>query len=188
MLTTCSQDSRVYTIDKKKITSSWYIHQQLIQRITQYKIHGTLSLFSHNHKIHVFFYWQQFSPHHYRLIFTNILGITELQLNQENQVVRIIYRKVQYVVSEQYVEEMIYHLTGINISLESFRQWIMGLPSNSSDIRLDKENRLREIHFIHKGKPLHIFYLKYKKELGVSFMPSRIEVYQGHELLKIHID
>ncbi|VFP83171.1 lipoprotein insertase outer membrane protein LolB [Candidatus Erwinia haradaeae] len=188
LLTACSQYPAQNPIDRQKITSLWPIHEKLVQQITHYQTHGTLSGFSGHHKIFIRFYWQQTSPYHYKLIFINPLGATELQLIQEGAIVQIMTQKAKYVISEKHAEQVIYKLTGMHISLENFRQWIMGLPGNSTDFKLYEQHLLRRVYFNDVSKRLYIVYLAYKKEFGLPLMPTRIEVHQDKKYIQLKID
>ncbi|WP_157990070.1 lipoprotein insertase outer membrane protein LolB [Candidatus Erwinia haradaeae] len=188
LLTACSQNPSRQLTDQQKIITPWHIHEKLVQRITKYETRGTLSLFSDNHKLYVHFYWQQSSPHHYQLVFTNLFGITELQLIQDGTIVKFIHRKVKYVINEQRATYVIYQLTGMKISLENFRQWIMGLPGDCANFRLDEQNLLREVYWNAASRRCCILYIEYKKAFGLPYLPSSIEVHQDNQCIKVKID
>lgn len=54
-------------------------------------------------------------------------------------------------------EEMIGKLTGMPIPLNSLRQWILGLPGDATDYKLDDQYRLNEITYSQNGKTGKLF-------------------------------
>ncbi|VFP87054.1 Outer-membrane lipoprotein LolB precursor [Candidatus Erwinia haradaeae] len=190
LLLACSQGPYLKTEAVSEINTNpkWNHHQNLVKALTQYQVHGTLLLYSNNQKLFARFYWKQISPHHYQFLLSNLLGMTELQLEQKDQFVYIHTRDRKCVVSEKYAEYIIFQLTGIMVSLKNFSQWIMGLPGASTDFRLDSESHLRELSFGISSTQLHIFYLGYRKAPDKPAMPSHIELYQGKQRIKLKID
>ena len=65
-------------------------------------------------KVYARFFWQQFSPERYRLLLTNPLGSTEMDLNVQKNVVQLTDNQGKRYVSDN-PEEMIRKLTGMAI-------------------------------------------------------------------------
>ncbi len=61
-------------------------------------------------------------------------------------------------------EEMIGKLTGMPIPLNSLRQWILGLPGDATDYKLDDQYRLSEITYSQNGKNWKVVYGGYEAE------------------------
>ncbi len=92
----------------------------------------------------------------YRLLLTNPLGSTELELNAQPGNVQLVDNKGQRYTSDD-AEEMIGKLTGMPIPLNSLRQWILGLPGDATDYKLDDQYRLSEITYSQNGKTGKLF-------------------------------
>lgn len=92
----------------------------------------------------------------YRLLLTNPLGSTELELNAQPGNVQLVDNKGQRYTADD-AEEMIGKLTGMPIPLNSLRQWILGLPGDATDYKLDDQYRLSEITYSQNGKTGRLF-------------------------------
>ncbi|VFP86300.1 lipoprotein insertase outer membrane protein LolB [Candidatus Erwinia haradaeae] len=189
-LAACSQDHCLTTevISVININSKWNHHQKLVKALTQYQAYGTLFFYSNNQKLLARFYWKQISPHHYKFLLTNLLGMTELKVEKEDKLVYIYNRGDECVVNEKNAEQIIYKLTGIMLSLKNVSQWIMGLPGDSTNFSLDVESHLRELSFGKSRAQLHISYLGYRKAPGRPEMPSRIELHQANQRIQLKLD
>ncbi|WP_157990448.1 lipoprotein insertase outer membrane protein LolB [Candidatus Erwinia haradaeae] len=190
LLVACSQDHYLTTkvVSVININSKWNHHKKLIKALTQYQTHGTLFFYSNNQKLLARFYWKQISLNHYKFLLTNLLGMTELELEKKDKLVYIHDREGEYVVNENNTEQIIYKLTGIMISLKNFSQWIMGLPGDSTHFSLDAESHLREVSFGASRSQLHIFYLGYRKTPDKLEMPSYIELRQANQCIQLKLD
>lgn len=102
------------------------------------------------------FFWQQTGQDRYRLLLTNPLGSTELELNAQPGNVQLVDNKGQRYTADD-AEEMIGKLTGMPIPLNSLRQWILGLPGDATDYKLDDQYRLSEITYSQNGKTGRLF-------------------------------
>ncbi|WP_231517345.1 lipoprotein insertase outer membrane protein LolB [Candidatus Erwinia haradaeae] len=190
LLAACSEDHCLITkvVNVTNINSQWNHHKKLVQALNQYQAHGTLFFYSHNQKLLARFYWKQISPYHYKFLLTNLLGMTELELEKKDKLVYIYNRGGKCVVNEKNAEKIIYKLTGIMISLNNFSQWIMGLPGDSTNFSLDAESHLRELSFGTSRAQLHIFYLGYRKTFDGPEMPSHIELHQANQCIQLKLD
>ncbi len=101
-------------------------------------------------------FWQQTGRDRYRLLLTNPLGSTELELNAQPGNVQLVDNKGQRYTADD-AEEMIGKLTGMPIPLNSLRQWILGLPGDATDYKLDDQYRLSEITYSQNGKTGRLF-------------------------------
>jgi len=129
---------------KSPDSPQWLEHQQQVQKITQYQTRGAFAYLSDSQKVYARFNWQQTAPDRYRLLLTNPLGSTELELNAQPDQVQLTDRDGKRYIAKD-AEEMIGKLTGMPIPLNSLRQWILGLPGDSTDYKLDDQYRLREV-------------------------------------------
>jgi outer membrane lipoprotein LolB len=106
---------------------------------------------SDEQKVYARFFWQQTGQDRYRLLLTNPLGSTELELNAQPGAVELVDNKGKRYTSTD-AEEMIGKLTGMPIPLNSLRQWILGLPGDATDYKLDDQYRLSELNYSQGAK------------------------------------
>lgn len=104
----------------------WRQHQQEVRHLNQYQTRGAFAYISDDQKVYARFFWQQTGQDRYRLLLTNPLGSTELELNAQPGNVQLVDNKGQRYTADD-AEEMIGKLTGMPIPLNSLRQWILGL-------------------------------------------------------------
>ncbi len=84
-------------------------------------------------------------------------------------------------------EEMIGKLTGMPIPLNSLRQWILGLPGDATDYKLDDQYRLSEITYSQNGKNWKVVYGGYDTKTQPA-MPANMELTDGGQRIKLKMD
>lgn len=122
----------------------------------------------------------------YRLLLTNPLGSTELELNAQPGNVQLVDNKGQRYTADD-AEEMIGKLTGMPIPLNSLRQWILGLPGDATDYKLDDQYRLSEITYSQNGKKWKVVYGGYDTKTQPA-MPANMELTEGGQRIKLKMD
>lgn len=122
----------------------------------------------------------------YRLLLTNPLGSTELELNAQPGNVQLVDNKGQRYTADD-AEEMIGKLTGMPIPLNSLRQWILGLPGDATDYKLDDQYRLSEITYSQNGKNWKVVYGGYDTKTQPA-MPANMELTDGGQRIKLKMD
>ncbi|WP_067703388.1 lipoprotein insertase outer membrane protein LolB [Erwinia sp. ErVv1] len=171
----------------QSVTSpQWQQHQQSVEKITHYQTRGAFAYLSDSQKIYARFNWQQTAPDRYRLLLTNPLGSTELQLDAQGSVVQLVDNKGKRYVSND-AEKMISQLTGMDIPLNSLRQWILGLPGDSTDYALDDQYRLRQVNYSRNGQKWTVTYQGYDNKLNPT-LPSNLELQEGNQRIKLKMD
>lgn len=125
-------------------------------------------------------------PDRYRLLLTNPLGSTELELNAQPGNVQLVDNKGQRYTADD-AEEMIGKLTGMPIPLNSLRQWILGLPGDATDYKLDDQYRLSEITYSQNGKNWKVVYGGYDTKTQPA-MPANMELTDGGQRIKLKMD
>jgi outer membrane lipoprotein LolB len=129
----------------------WRQHQQDVSKLNQFQTRGAFAFISDEQKVYARFFWQQTGQDRYRLLLTNPLGSTELELNAQPGAVELVDNKGKHYTSTD-AEEMIGKLTGMPIPLNSLRQWILGLPGDATDYKLDDQYRLSELNYSQGAK------------------------------------
>jgi len=171
----------------QSVTSpQWQQHQQAVEKITQYQTRGAFAYLSDKQKVYARFNWQQTAPDRYRLLLTNPLGSTELQLDAQGSVVQLVDNKGKRYTSND-AEKMISQLTGMDIPLNSLRQWMMGLPGDSTDYTLDDKYRLREVNYSRNGQQWAVTYQAYDNKQQPA-LPANMELREGDQRIKLKMD
>lgn len=164
----------------------WRQHQQDIQKLNQFQTRGAFAFISDQQKVYARFFWQQTGQDRYRLLLTNPLGSTELELNAHPGSVQLVDNKGQHYTATD-AEEMIGKLTGMPIPLNSLRQWIVGLPGDATDYQLDDQYRLSEINYSQGGKNWKVVYSGYDSSTQ-PVLPSNLELSDGDQRIKLKMD
>lgn len=164
----------------------WRQHQQEVRNLSQYQTRGAFAYLSDSQKVYARFFWQQTGQDNYRLLLTNPLGSTELELNARPGSVELVDNKGQHYTATD-AEEMIGKLTGMPIPLNSLRQWILGLPGDATDYKLDSQYRLSELNYSQNGKTWKVTYGGYDTK-STPAMPSNMELNQDGQRIKLKMD
>ncbi|WAH52664.1 lipoprotein insertase outer membrane protein LolB [Pseudescherichia vulneris] len=171
---------------KSPDSPQWRQHQQEVRNLSQYQTRGAFAYLSDSQKVYARFFWQQTGQDNYRLLLTNPLGSTELELNARPGSVELVDNKGQHYTATD-AEEMIGKLTGMPIPLNSLRQWILGLPGDATDYKLDSQYRLSELNYTQNGKTWKVTYGGYDTK-STPAMPSNMELNQDGQRIKLKMD
>lgn len=164
----------------------WRQHQQQVRALSQYQTRGAFAYLSDQQKVYARFFWQQTGQDRYRLLLTNPLGSTELELNAQPGSVELVDNKGKHYTADN-AEEMIGKLTGMPIPLNSLRQWILGLPGEATDYSLDDQYRLSEVNYSQGGKTWKVVYGGYDSKTQPS-LPANMELSDGSQRIKLKMD
>lgn len=171
----------------QSVTSpQWQQHQQEVAKISQYETRGAFAYLSDSQKVYARFNWQQTAPDRYRLLLTNPLGSTELQLDAQGSVVQLVDNKGKRYVSND-AEKMISQLTGMDIPLENLRKWMMGLPGDATDYALNDQYKLRELNYSRNGQNWKVTWQDYDSKTNPQ-LPSNLELREGDQRIKLRMD
>ncbi|WP_240494252.1 lipoprotein insertase outer membrane protein LolB [Pantoea sp. 1.19] len=164
----------------------WQAHQQAVSKIDAFQTRGAFAYLSDKQRVYARFNWQQTAQDRYRLLLTNPLGNTELQLDVQGQVVQLVDSKGKRYVSDD-AEKMIAQLTGMQIPLNNLRQWMLGLPGDATDYQLDDTYRLRQVNYRQDGQTWQVTYLGYDTQQQPA-LPSSLELKQDDQRIKLRMD
>lgn len=164
----------------------WRQHQQEVRALHQYQTRGAFAYISEQQKVYARFFWQQTGQDNYRLLLTNPLGSTELELKAQPGNVELVDNKGKHYTADD-AEEMIGKLTGMPIPLNSLRQWILGLPGDATDYKLDTQYRLSEVNYSQNGKRWKVVYSAYDSKTQPA-MPANMELSDGDQRIKLKMD
>lgn len=184
-LTACSINTS-FDPAKKQNSSKWRSHQQSVSRLNSYQTRGIFAYFSQDQKVYACFNWQQTSADRYRLILTNPLGSTEMDLNVQPNLAQLVNNQGKRYVSDN-LDMMIKKLVGISIPINDLRQWMLGLPGDASDFTIDARGYLHQVNYSRNGQHWTVTYQGYYDDI-MPALPSNLELRQGNNFIKLKIN
>jgi outer membrane lipoprotein LolB len=171
---------------KGQTSPEWRQHEQAITQLTHYQTRGSFAYISDRQKVYARFNWLQSGPDTYRLLLTDPLGSTELDLNVRPGVVQVTNSQGKKYISDN-AQVMIQKLTGMDIPLENLRQWMLGLPGDGSDYVLDDKGLLKQVNYNQGGQQWTVIYQNYLDGTK-PVMPGNLELHQGNQRIKLRMD
>ncbi|MBD1403735.1 lipoprotein insertase outer membrane protein LolB [Leclercia adecarboxylata] len=171
---------------KSPDSPQWRQHQQAVRALNQYQTRGAFAYLSDQQKVYARFFWQQTGQDRYRLLLLNPLGSTEMELIAQPGSAQVTDNKGQKYTGTD-AEEMIGKLTGMPIPITSLRQWILGLPGDATDYKLDDQYRLSEVNYSQNGKSWKVVYGGYDSNSKLA-LPSSLELTEGSQRIKLKMD
>ncbi len=171
---------------KSPDSPQWRQHQQAVRTLNQYQTRGAFAYLSDQQKVYARFFWQQTGQDRYRLLLLNPLGSTEMELIAQPGSAQVTDNKGQKYTGTD-AEEMIGKLTGMPIPITSLRQWILGLPGDATDYKLDDQYRLSEVNYSQNGKSWKVVYGGYDSNSKPA-LPSSLELTEGGQRIKLKMD
>jgi len=164
----------------------WREHEAQVKQLEHYQTRGAFAYISDRQKVYARFFWQQYSPDSYRLLLTNPLGSTEMELKVQSGVAQITNNQGKKYTSDN-PDEMIQKLTGMSIPLANLRLWMLGLPGDESDFTLDSQYRLSKVNYSQNGLKGSVVYQSYSDDV-IPSLPDRLELTQGDQRIKLKMD
>ncbi|MDR0807398.1 MAG: lipoprotein insertase outer membrane protein LolB [Enterobacteriaceae bacterium] len=185
LLTACSLFNQN---DSGTVVSSpeWQAHEQQIKALEHYQTRGAFAYIASTQKVYARFFWQQQDPERYRLVLTNPLGNTVMELNVQPNLAQLTDDKGQHYVSDD-AEKMIQELTGMMIPLNNMRLWMLGLPADAKNFTLSPEARLQKISLKQGGQDWTVEYRSYDTKIQPP-LPSHLEIVHDEERIKLKMD
>ncbi|MFP3013452.1 MAG: lipoprotein insertase outer membrane protein LolB [Arsenophonus sp. NC-QC1-MAG3] len=186
-LTACIFNEQLTTKKTGVITNSlWINHQQQLSKLTKFQTRGSFAYIDTDNKIYAKFFLQQYTLSNYRLLLTNPLGTTELELKVTPNITQLINKEGKKYVNH-HSTQMIYQLTGMNIPIKNLPYWLIGLLTNATSFILDKNGLLKSIKYRKNGETWHLNYFAYHQNSQPK-LPSYIELTQGKQRIKLKMD
>lgn len=185
LLAACSVHQPTQT-SKSPTSSEWQQHQQKVQQLSQYQTRGAFAYISDSKRVSANFFWQDTPPQRYRLLLTNPLGSTELELRAQPDGVQITDNQGKRYVGKD-AEYMIQQLTGMAIPLNNLRQWILGIPGDATEFTLDERYLLKTVTYRQGNQNWNVSYQSYNTELTPP-LPTSLELVQGEQRIKLKMN
>lgn len=186
VLTACSTFSPTTGPSTSPTSPQWRAHEQQVKKLDHYQTRGSFAYITDKQKVYAHFFWQQFSPQSYRLLLTNPLGSTEMELKVQDGNAELTNNQGKHYTSND-PDDMIQKLTGMSIPLENMREWMLGLPGDSGDFSLDSQYRLREVNYKQKGLSGSVTYQSYDTTVQPP-LPNLLQMTQGQQRIKLKMD
>lgn len=186
LLTACTLTGQIGGPLTKITSPEWQQHEKQVEALTQYQARGSFAYINDRQKVYARFFWQQDEPERYRLVLTNPLGNTVMELNVQPGVVQLTDDKGQRYVSDD-AEKTIQDMTGMNIPLNNMRKWMLGLPAGAQNFTLTSDARLKKISLIKGGELWVVDYKAYSSNSKPA-LPSLLEITHGDDRIKLKMD
>jgi len=186
VLTACSTMTPSSGPATSATSPQWLAHQQQVKQLDHYQTRGSFAYISDKQKVYARFFWQQYNPQSYRLLLTNPLGSTEMELKVQSGVAELTNNQGKHYTSDN-PDDMLQKLTGMAIPLNNLRQWMLGLPGDGTDFTLDSQYHLHQVNFTQDGKPGKVVYQGYDSTVTPT-LPQRLEMDQGEQRIKLKMD
>ncbi|MDX7992836.1 lipoprotein insertase outer membrane protein LolB [Xenorhabdus littoralis] len=167
-------------------TPQWHAREQQLQKLERYQTRGSFAYLANEKKVYARFFWQQYSPDNYKLLLLNPLGTTELELFVEPNMIQLTDSNGKKYFSDD-PESLIYQLTDMNIPLDNLKNWIIGLPGNAKDFRLDANYLLKSVSGRKNSEIWRVNYQGYDTST-IPALPNRLELTQGKNRIKLKMD
>lgn len=164
----------------------WREHEAQIKQLEHYQTRGSFAYISDKQKVYARFFWQQYTRDNYRLLLTNPLGSTEMELKVQSGVAQLTNNEGKKYTSNN-PDEMIQKLTGMSIPLANLRLWMLGLPGDESDFTLDSQYRLSKVNYSQHGQQGTVVYQSYSDDM-IPSLPTRLELTEGDQRIKLKMD
>ena len=124
-----------------ELMMKYQAHQQSLKQFQHWRAAGKIALISASQRQSSRMNWQH-SPIQSQLILTNLLGVTLLEAEQQDQQARIQADGKTYTGKS--LSQLIEQLTGYAMPIESMQQWLAGQSSDSkvTNLSLDEWGHL----------------------------------------------
>jgi len=167
------------------LSGPWLDRKQTLENLAQYQARGKFAYITSNKTNAANFAWFQHQSDEYRLLLTTSFGNRIVELNVTPTVTQLTDDKNKIHLNSD-AQALIYQLTSMNIPLNNLRQWLVGLPGESTDYRLDKNYRITELNFKENGLAWHVKYLSYNDETSPA-LPTDLEITQSDQKIKLRV-
>lgn len=163
----------------------WLTHKKSLENLDEYQARGKFAYITANKTTSANFAWYQRNQREYRLLLTTPFGNRVIELNVTPNLTQLTDDKNQIYINSD-AQTLIYELTGMQIPLNNLHQWLIGLPGESTDYRLDKNYRLNQLDFTEDGLQWQVKYLGYSDKTQPE-LPADIELTQDGHRIKIRV-
>lgn len=171
---------------KNPDSPQWKQHVSEVSQVKAFQTRGAFAYISSQQRVYARYNWQQSAPESYRLILTNPLGSTEMQLDTQGQTVHLVDNTGKQYASNN-ATKMISELTGMQIPLENLRQWMLGLPGTADSYTLNDHYQLRTATFQQNGETWHLVINDYQNDVTPA-LPADLELTAGNLRIKLRMD
>ncbi|KFD18667.1 outer membrane lipoprotein [Tatumella ptyseos ATCC 33301] len=171
---------------KSPDSPQWKQHVNEVKQVQAFQTRGAFAYISQRQNVYARYNWQQSASDRYRLILTNPLGSTEMQLDTQGQTVQLVDNNGKRYTSNN-ASKMISELTGMNIPLENLRQWMLGLPGTADSFTLNDHYQLRTATYQQDGQTWHVTINDYKQDVTPA-LPADLELTAGDLKIKLRMD
>lgn len=163
----------------------WLNHKKSLESLDTYQARGKFAYITSGKTTSANFAWYQRNQNEYRLSLTTPFGNRVVELNVSPDITQLTDDRDQIHLNSD-AQTLIYELTGMQIPLSNLRQWLIGLPGESTDYRLDKDYHLSQVNFTENGLSWQVKYLNYSNKTYPA-LPTDLELTQNGQRIKLRI-
>lgn len=186
ILAACTLPDNTEKGDVSATSAGWKAQTQHINQLQRYQTRGSFAYIGATQKTYARFFWQQYSPDSYKLLLTNPVGSTELELIVKDGQTQLTDNKGQKYYSDD-PDSMIYQLTGMAIPMENLRQWIVGLPGDAQSYAISNQYHLKALNWSQGMEKWKVTYQSYDEKVSPQ-LPNRLDIKQGDNRIKLKMD
>lgn len=186
ILAACTLPDNTEKGDVSATSAGWKAQTQHINQLQRYQTRGSFAYIGATQKTYARFFWQQYSPDSYKLLLTNPVGSTELELIVKDGQTQLTDNKGQKYYSDD-PDSMIYQLTGMAIPMENLRQWIVGLPGDAQSYAISNQYHLKTLNWSQGMEKWKVTYQSYDEKVSPQ-LPNRLDIEQGDNRIKLKMD
>ncbi|HDU8584159.1 lipoprotein localization protein LolB [Morganella morganii] len=186
ILAACTLPDNTEKGDVSATSAGWKAQTEQINQLQRYQTRGSFAYIGTTQKTYARFFWQQYSPDNYKLLLTNPVGSTELELIVKDGQTQLTDNKGQKYYSDD-PDSMIYQLTGMTIPMENLRQWIVGLPGDAQSYAISNQYHLKALSWAQGMEKWNVTYQSYDEKVSPQ-LPNRLDIEQGDNRIKLKMD
>ncbi|CAH0534020.1 Outer-membrane lipoprotein LolB [Vibrio stylophorae] len=167
---------------------NWPEQVQALKQVDNYTVRGKLGYINTQpkEKFSLSLYWRQ-QQRDYQVRLTDFMGQTRLLLEVEGGTATLIDDDDQTYVGTN-APALIWQLTGLQLPVDTLRDWLKGLPTDADDIVFDDKGRVAQLTKWHQGQHWTLVYHSYQDVVvdgQLYVLPLNLTL--SHDTLKIKI-
>lgn len=156
----------------------WLAHQEAVKSISHYQTRGNFAYLEGKNRQSARFFWEQLNSDDFQLKLLNPLGKTVIEMNVTAELTEIIDSNGKHYQSSD-PQTAIQQLAKMDIPVKNLREWMLGLPGESTNYVLNDEFLLQNVTLQDESADViwRVEYLDYDSEIK-PILPKSIEITQ----------
>lgn len=175
--------------DTASIEQQWKTHQQILEQINTFRVHGSIAQTSETSRNYGRFFISQQSVNHFEVKLTTPVGTTILTLKSEPDFAELIDKNGNHY-KDINIETLMKKVSNVNVPFNSLHNWLKGY-SNSLNDKLDSLGRLASTNFMQNNNQWNLNISKYSTYTYQNQkidLPAIIELHHNDEHIRLKIN